>query len=753
MLNPTRKKKIFPPVFPNDPVGAEFCKWFWSLNKGWNWISSDLPTPGSKARWITEPYPIQPDEQWQQHQDPRSLVGVGFKDLTRYLNLDIDRRSEFHPLNDPAKFAELLRVLRLIGLNSPVVIRSSWSEGLHVYFPLPRAISSFGLACAVKWTLFDHGIILASGQIETFPNTKSYGSDGDFVQYKCHRLPLQPSSGSFLLDAMLEPYSDSVEDLLDEFNAALALQDLKLLKPVMWASWKRQSQSRGFGGSDRASSWRRHLERRTSNGWTGFSQTNSLIKDIATYGRVFVRLSGRALINYTVETALSAPGYEQFCRHQGEIGLRAKDWCRCVEAYYWPYGSDPSREGTYAEHFNRDYESDCPRPENNIVDFGVNSKRSLEAHERIKQALAYLESQGVLPTTATARSQAIIAAAKVLTGTGISQRTLHKPKYLPLWHPAHYLTRAQECKIDRPEPVTASLESVAYPVEPDPWLESSAVETQHRQGLTDNFTPPPYMKGLGVLCLPPASAAPQAQADAPDSSESDSNLLTDAPDSSESENLLKSDEALTHKEILCQANSGVVDFDDNSSLSVERTGMTDSRHLPTAPTAPVPTEPAAPLDFRRVAMLRVQALAYAQRSVKNQELTKERLIRGTERAHLSQVARMQFYWESGSPQLRAEAKAWAAANPGVLPGVGPSDPPAIAPKPAAIAPGLGSAPAAHVPSPKSEPLKVGSRIIWDNCPAHCASWNPFTIIRINDCMAWLDVYERPVPLSELRRAP
>lgn len=669
MLNPARKKKIFAPVFSSDPVGAEFCKWFWSLNKGWNWIVSDLPAPGSKARWITEPYPIQPNELWRRHQDKISLVGVGFKDLVRYIMLDIDRGSAYHPDNDQAKYYELLRVLRDIGLNSPVVIRSSWSEGLHVYYPLPKAVSSFGLACAVKWTLFDHDIMLGAGQIETFPNTKSYARSGEFTQYKSHRLPLQPESGSYLLDALLEPYSDSVEDLLDEFNAAAYQQNLKLLRPVIEATWKRQAMSRGFGSSSRASNWRRHLEDQLSTGWTAFSQTNSQIKDIATYGRVFLRLDGRTLINYTVETARSAPGYERFCRHQHEIWRQAADWCKCVEAYYWPYGSDPSREGTYAEHFHRDYSSDCPRPENNIVDFGVNSKRSDEAHERIKQALAYLESQEVLPTTATARSQAIIAAAKLLTGTGISQRTLHKPKYLPLWHPAHYLTPAQECKIDRPEPVTAIFESVAYPVEPDPWLESSAVETQHRQGLDDNFTPPPYMKGLCVLCLPPASAAQRAQAD--------------APDSSESENLLKSSESLTHKEILCQGADGAVDFDDNFALSVENPEIDPTPtlapaaplpHCPGVVAPPVPLAPAAPEDFRRVAMLRVQALAHAQRSVKNQALTKERLIRGTERAHLSQVARMQFYWESGSPTLRAEARTWARTNPGCIPEIDQLDP-------------------------------------------------------------------------------
>ena len=62
-------------------------------------------------------------------------------------------------------------------------------------------------------------------------------------------------------------------------------------------------------------------------------------------------------------------------------------------------------------------------------------------------------------------------------------------------------------------------------------------------------------------------------------------------------------------------------------------------------------------------------------------------------------------------------------------------------------------PVASVPSPKDEPLKVGERVLWENCPVHCASWNPFTISNIIGGQAWLDVYEKPVPLSELKRSP
>ncbi len=45
----------------------------------------------------------------------------------------------------------------------------------------------------------------------------------------------------------------------------------------------------------------------------------------------------------------------------------------------------------------------------------------------------------------------------------------------------------------------------------------------------------------------------------------------------------------------------------------------------------------------------------------------------------------------------------------------------------------------------------GDLVRWDDCPGHCADFNPFTITRIEDGAAWLDLYSKPVPLSKLRR--
>ena len=697
MKLPPRKKKIFPPVFPTDPVGAEFCKWFWQLNRGWDWIVGNCPTPQEKTHWRKESFPIQPDELWRRHQALEEALGVCFKKFTRYFVIDIDRGSKYHPLNDEAKYAEILATLRSIGLNSPVVIRSSWSEGLHIYYPLPKAISSFGVACAVKWTLFDKGILLGDGQLETFPNTKSFGSDGNFVQYKCHRLPLQPESGSYLLDGLLEPYSDSVEDLLGEFNTAAAQQNLKLLTPVIGRSWSRQAVASGFGSSGRVETWRRHLERRSSTGWTAFSQTNGLIKDIATYGRVFLRLEGRALIDYTVQKALNAPGYEQFCRHQHEIHRRVSDWSRCVEAYYWPIGSEPCRERTYALHFHQELANDCPPAENNIVSF--NATKSAEAQKRITVAVAHLESSGNLPATATARSSAIIAASKHLTGIGISQTTLHKPKHLALWHPDHYHLQAQKCVRDCSEPIPAASAAQSYPILPDPWDEQPEPQTLPQQALPDNYTLPPLMKGFCILCLPqakedPQPHSPESEANSKNSLNSSNSFPTE-PDSSSDKNYKSPTSGGAaekfHNQNLSIDASSIVDAtaivapEQQQEQSTSLQGLDEggdvppavpvsnkSKSPPVAPTAPKIPIAASPEVTRRLTRIWLAAISYAKKAAQEQSLIEGRRFSPQERERRETIAKMRFLWESGEPMLMDEVLAWARANPDLLPGVKPS---------------------------------------------------------------------------------
>lgn len=132
-----------------------------------------------------------------------------------------------------------------------------------------------------------------------------------------------------------------------------------------------------------------------------------------------------------------------------------------------------------------------------IVDGLDQDSRSTQAESRIIQAVAMLSESGSLPDTATARSHAIIAAAKQLTGTGISQTTLHKPKYLLLWHPDHYFPQGEsipkepESTPKQVEPPSAQVESPSDQVESRPLeVESPSAQVESRPPEVE-FTPPP----------------------------------------------------------------------------------------------------------------------------------------------------------------------------------------------------------------------------------------------------------------------
>jgi hypothetical protein len=49
-------------------------------------------------------------------------------------------------------------------------------------------------------------------------------------------------------------------------------------------------------------------------------------------------------------------------------------------------------------------------------------------------------------------------------------------------------------------------------------------------------------------------------------------------------------------------------------------------------------------------------------------------------------------------------------------------------------------------------LKIGDRVYWSQCPAHCEQFAPFEITAIDGDYAKLDLFEKPVLLTELHRS-
>jgi hypothetical protein len=64
------------------------------------------------------------------------LYGVRFGPTTRYCVLDVDKGSAYHPTRDRFAWRRLIAALEVLGLVQAVVCTSSYSGGLHLYFPL-----------------------------------------------------------------------------------------------------------------------------------------------------------------------------------------------------------------------------------------------------------------------------------------------------------------------------------------------------------------------------------------------------------------------------------------------------------------------------------------------------------------------------------------------------------------------------------------------------------------------------------------
>jgi hypothetical protein len=316
-----------------------------------------------KPNWTTNTaYPLSTGELIRLYEDPRELIGVGFGSTTNYLLLDIDyAKSPVHPHYNSELFKQLLNALEKIGIVRYLVLQSSWSKGIHVYIPLPKHYPTYHLAAAVQVTLIDAGFGLGNGKIEIFPNCKPYASEEgeEYSHYKRHRLPLQPESGSYLLEndglnpqPILDTTAAQIAAFLTQWEMAAAGQDVDLLDkklPKLYEKYKRQKNQFKYRPTEqqskKARAWETALDKNIEIGWTSTGQTYKLLPKFLAKAVVFLQLQGEALYNWIYEMVVNAPGYWQYCQHKHEIEKIIRSWIKTNNRtkYYTPYRSEPIR--------------------------------------------------------------------------------------------------------------------------------------------------------------------------------------------------------------------------------------------------------------------------------------------------------------------------------------------------------------------------------------------------------------------------
>jgi hypothetical protein len=408
--------------YPSSPEGKQFCQFF---SHRFNFIEAPA-SHDKKPDWKTiTAYPIEHRNLWHRWQDPDTLIGVSFGKETRYALLDIDRNSPYHPANNEKAYREILGAYEDVGLVGYVPILSSQSGGIHLYFPFPKALPTYKIACLMRLTATRSGYTIKDGILETFPNTKTYNKKYP-SQYKAHRLPLQKNS--YLLDNDLHPYSQNIATFLERSEKAAREQDIDLIETAIEIAYQSRKQYWTCKNSSTAQQFKSDLEEQFSEGWSDLGQTNDLLRVIGTYARIFLALEGSDLAEYIAQTAQTLPNYHKYCQHQHHIHKRAEDWARCVEKFYYPYGSQATRTGSYARMGAASNRGD-------LILNPTNQERSQQAKNRLQQSIDSLKQIGNYAQKASQRLKQILQQTKEQFGIGISPGTLWKETYKPLWHP------------------------------------------------------------------------------------------------------------------------------------------------------------------------------------------------------------------------------------------------------------------------------------------------------------------------------
>jgi hypothetical protein len=509
-------QKSYTPLDLNDYLDyltAKYAQLFHHDDFGWIYADNNL-----KPNWQTiSTHQLSIGELIRLFHDYRQLIGVGFSQQTKYGLIDIDWSSKYHPAHDSEKFQKLLQTLETIGLTRYIVLQSSYSQGIHVYLPLPDKVGTFHLAAAIRVTLADVGIELKNGQVEIFPNTKSFAKaeTGGFSNYKRHRLPLQPESGSYLLeDDGLNPQpieaSGQLEAFLDQWEWASAGQDMELLHrklPQLYAKYKHRKNRYKYQSdeerSKKARIWLTDLDLTISVGWTDKGKTYNLLPKFLAKGVVFLELKGKELFEWMYTAITNAPGYQQYCGHKHEIEKLIWSWIKTNDRtqYYTPYQSEPNR--------NQPYPFGSPkRAKKKPRQINPANKRlaDLAAH-RIRTAVGCLRDKFTPDLKIGEWQEMIRDLIQKLFEVSCSNNTLTRHK--SIWHPKYsdLLTTLPQTEENAPEDIQTD--------EISPCIDISVNRLENEQTESgENFHQlEPLMIGIPLELLPNSNNPPLPRAE------------------------------------------------------------------------------------------------------------------------------------------------------------------------------------------------------------------------------------------------
>jgi hypothetical protein len=446
-----------------------------------------------QPNWTTiRKYRLSQGEFVKRYLDELTLLGVSFGTETRVCSLDIDRSSKYHPAQNSVAFKKLQQTLEKIGIVRLEIIQSSHSGGIHIIIFLPKPVNTFRLAALLHVTLINAGFEISKGQLENFPNPKAYGSKENPTYYNALRLPLQPQSGSLLLDeeGNILLTADNLTNesrlaaLIRNAEASMAAQDIELLERKLgWGSKQYTSKIAKYQYSNKklysevAREWKENLELTIAIGWQRKGQTNSLLPTYIAYGVVFMGLKGTELAQWMHTEITNANGYNEYCQHQHEIDKVIQDWVKNTERqeYYVEYCGFPERTGLSSIAVSKHIQAKANK----------NERNESVARTTKNKITTILEVIGELPQKIMERIAIIQNKCQELFGDRLSKNTLYKREYKDLWQ-LEAAIKPQSITLD-----TKSQSQANFSHTPTQ-LQTITLDTESQSQTSFSHTPPIY---------------------------------------------------------------------------------------------------------------------------------------------------------------------------------------------------------------------------------------------------------------------
>ena len=243
---------------------------------------------------------------------PYRNLSVAMPNQSMAACVDVDINSRYHPANDGEGIEPVKNALAEIGLIRALEFQSSFSTGMHLWYPLPAATKSWELANAIEDACRAKNLENRDGVLELRPNRRNFDSN-----FKLIRAPLSADGNALRIGGVVRLEESSVAILRHFFNRAAKHNRLTPLQHEQVIVACSSSITRSKKSSKNKLDF---YKCRLAEGFSGPGQTQEISLAALIVARMAEGVgSVQHLRKRLVELVTNAPGFQQHCDHKQEI--------------------------------------------------------------------------------------------------------------------------------------------------------------------------------------------------------------------------------------------------------------------------------------------------------------------------------------------------------------------------------------------------------------------------------------------------